>query len=603
MRRSLLRSGPAVVGCGSNVVDVFFKVRSMPVAGTKVYFADPRKVTEGTVVGGVTLNHLAWARMMGAPTALLALQGDDDYGEMIRGKMAELGVSTEFIKHGDEYATSACHILLDAQGERAIVMAPASTGDIDAEALSAHFARAVQRAQVATTEISQVPLGGVIRLLDIARGAKTLSMLDVDVPPSVAAGDARLGSLEEVLACVRGCDVLKPTLDAAPELLALAATDGKSCDPVEAEIDIEGILTQDLENVAATLLRTFAPRMVAVTDGKRGCGLAVERIDDGCSEGGNAVVTASVGGHSGVNQIDSTGAGDAFFGGLIAGIYRLGGRLPATVSELEELGQASAAAGAACVEVLGALPDMAHSPRRVAELAPHVADWLLPPRPAEAASSSSSSPSPTTAGAGSSTLPSLSSLESDAHSATSLAAEYKSHAGLQAELDRACNVLIEAPKSGARVLVTGIGKSGYVGRRMAATLGSIGIPSHFVHASEWAHGDLGNVCDKDIVVLISHSGNTAELGALVQQLRVVDKGVRTVGIVGNADSVLGKEADIVLMAPISEEETIGIVPSRSIISQEAVVNALAAGIASQLGFTKDDFRQFHPGGSIGKMLK
>lgn len=117
----------------------------------------------------------------------------------------------------------------------------------------------------------------------------------------------------QVLACVRGCDVLKPTLDAAPELLALSATEGKTCNPMAANIDADEILRMDLESVAIMLLQTFGAKMVAVTDGKRGCGFAVDV---------NGGVSASVGGHLGIKQIDSTGAGDAFFGGLIAGIFR-----------------------------------------------------------------------------------------------------------------------------------------------------------------------------------------------------------------------------------------------------------------------------------------
>ena len=99
-----------ILGCGSNVVDVFFRVRAMPVAGTKGYFQDPTKVVEGTVVGGVTLNHLSWAAALGAPTGLLALQGDDDLGNTIRTKLTDINVSIEHIKHGDEFATSVSHI-------------------------------------------------------------------------------------------------------------------------------------------------------------------------------------------------------------------------------------------------------------------------------------------------------------------------------------------------------------------------------------------------------------------------------------------------------------------------------------------------------------
>ena len=103
-----------VVGCGSNVVDVFFRLREMPKSGEKGYFLDPEKVVEGTVVGGVTLNHLSWASVLGTPTGLMAMQGTDANGAQIREKMADLGVSAEHVRVSDEYATSLSHILIDA---------------------------------------------------------------------------------------------------------------------------------------------------------------------------------------------------------------------------------------------------------------------------------------------------------------------------------------------------------------------------------------------------------------------------------------------------------------------------------------------------------
>ena len=132
-----------IVGLGSNVVDVFFRLRAMPVAGTKGYFHDPLRAEEGKVVGGVTLNHLSWAAALGANTALCALQGQDSFGETIREKMAELGVGAEHVKVGRQYATSLSHILLDRSGERAIIMAPASTGTITADVVEREFRDAI----------------------------------------------------------------------------------------------------------------------------------------------------------------------------------------------------------------------------------------------------------------------------------------------------------------------------------------------------------------------------------------------------------------------------------------------------------------------------
>ena len=303
-----------ILGCGSNVVDVFFRVRAMPVAGTKGYFQNPTKVVEGTVVGGVTLNHLSWAAALGAPTGLLALQGDDELGNTIREKLTDINVSIEHIKYGNEFATSVSHILLDKDGERAIIMAPASTGEITDSIFEKHFLSAMEdQCLIATTEISQLPLSGVQKMLDIANRVGASSFLDVDVPPSVAVGDAALGNLPELLKCVKSCNVLKPTLEAAGELLAVAKSDGVTCDPNEVGIELDS----SLSGVAEQLLETFStPKFVAVTDGKRGCGLAIAGDDGG-------LVSTEVEGFEGIDQIDATGAGDAFFGGLVASVSYL----------------------------------------------------------------------------------------------------------------------------------------------------------------------------------------------------------------------------------------------------------------------------------------
>ena len=148
-----------------------------------------------------------------------------------------------------------------------------------------------------------------------------------------------------------------------------------------------------------------------------------------------------------------------------------------------------------------------------------------------------------------------------------------------------------------RVLVTGIGKSGYVARRMAASLASVGVPSHFVHGTEWVHGDLGVACTGDIVVGFSHSGNTEELAVLPQFLK--PRGIPLAVVIGDSDSTLGRLADHVVLAPATNE-LIEKVPSRSIVVQEAVVNAIVAQVIDRTSVTTDDFLVNHPGGSIGR---
>jgi len=420
-----------------------------------------------------------------------------------------------------------------------------------------------------------VPLTGVLKLLEIARDSRTLTMLDVDVPPSVAAGDAQLGTLKEVLDCVANSDVIKPTLDAAAELLALEATGGATCDAEAAGITLKN----DLDEVALQLQEAFGSRMVAVTDGKRGCGLAA--VDEST---GTCMVTA-IPGFPGVNQTDSTGAGDAFFGGLVAAIYHNQG-LPTQEDTLSLIGHTAAAAGAACCEVLGALPTDGCD-ARMASFAPHVEPWLRTVGGAESAESVASHAHVLER-----------SIREDAKAVEELLAR-ASTAKFGVGFYELCNVVCPASGSIGRVLTTGVGKSGYVARRLAASLASVGIPSHFVHGTEWVHGDLGSACPGDVVVILSHSGNTAEVKFLPELLR--RRGVAAAAIVGNDDSALAKSADIVVVAP-AEEELIGVVPTRSIVVQEVIVNALLAEAVDRTDFDQMAFHHNHPGGNLGEVL-
>jgi sugar/nucleoside kinase (ribokinase family) len=279
-----------VLGSGSNVMDCFFNVRKLPQPGDKQYFSD-EKFQSGSVVGGVTLNHLAWARALGAPTGLMALQGTDANGVAVRDKLKAMGVSTEYVRVSDAYSTSVSYVFNDPSGERTIIMAPASTSQLVAAKMRAEFGAAVaSRASMVTTEISQVPLSGVELLLDAAAGAGVPSLLDVDVTPGVATGPAQLGSLDELRRCVTKATVLKLTGSAAGELLALV-----SQAPLEAR----------LENVAAQLADAFGARLCVVTDGSRGSALALGKA--AAPSGGKRVAPLRVPIYQGVTQRDATG--------------------------------------------------------------------------------------------------------------------------------------------------------------------------------------------------------------------------------------------------------------------------------------------------------
>lgn len=335
-----------ILGCGSNVVDVFFWVRQLPKPGEKAYFSD-EGITCGTVVGGVTLNHLSWARALGAPTGLLALQGDDANGRKIRSKLDELGVATEHIRVSSEYSTSVSHILIEPSGERTIIMAPASTSRMTGELMAREWASVVAGASMVTTEVSQLPLSGVQFLLNAARAAGIPSAIDVDVTPSIATGAARLGSIAELRAALSTATVVKGTASAAEELLFLFDKQaGGGSGPAAASSPLPAV--KSIEDMAARLGAAVGAQLCVLTDGAHGAGFAA------LPSGSQRPATLYVPAYKGANQVDATGAGDAFFGGLVAGIAAKG--IPREVAQLDWLGRMAACAGAACVEVLGALP-------------------------------------------------------------------------------------------------------------------------------------------------------------------------------------------------------------------------------------------------------
>lgn len=155
--------------------------------------------------------------------------------------------------------------------------------------------------------------------------------------------------------------------------------------------------------------------------------------------------------------------------------------------------------------------------------------------------------------------------------------------------------------SKGRVVVTGIGKSGLIGRKIAATLASTGTPSFFMHPAEASHGDLGMITDRDVVIAISNSGETEELIRLIPFLKYFN--VKIIGITGNVNSTLAKQADTVLDVSVKEEACpFGFIPTASTTSALAMGDALAVALIMRNGFKKEDFAFFHPGGSLGRKM-
>lgn len=156
--------------------------------------------------------------------------------------------------------------------------------------------------------------------------------------------------------------------------------------------------------------------------------------------------------------------------------------------------------------------------------------------------------------------------------------------------------------SSGRVIVSGMGKSGHVGRKIAATLASTGTPAHFVHPAEASHGDLGMIRSEDVILALSWSGETAELSDLVAYSRRFRVGL--IAITSRSDSALASHADVALVLPRSEEACPnGLAPTTSTTMQLALGDALAVALLEQRGFTPEEFRNFHPGGKLGARLK
>jgi len=152
-----------------------------------------------------------------------------------------------------------------------------------------------------------------------------------------------------------------------------------------------------------------------------------------------------------------------------------------------------------------------------------------------------------------------------------------------------------------RVVVMGMGKSGHIGRKVAATLASTGTPAMFVHPAEASHGDLGMVTALDVVLAISNSGESAELSAILPML--CRQGVALVAITGGAQSTLAKQAQVTLDSSVAQEACpLNLAPTASTTAQLAIGDALAVALLDARGFKEQDFARSHPGGALGRKL-
>ena len=587
----------------SNVVDIFHKVEALPTAGQKGYFQNPTQPISAKLIGGVTLNHLSWARLLGTPTSLLALQGDDENGILIRNKLKSFDIGINTINVSHDYCTSISHIFLDQNGERSIMMAPGSTSTINKETVNNLFLPHFQAGNIAlfSTEISQVPLSGVIAMLDLCTKFDIPSFIDIDVPPSIATTDANLGSMSELQECLDKVTMIKPTLEAAIELLGYGKDMNNKL--------MESFGFEQLSKIADEMKRKYTEcKMFAITNGKQG-GIIF-----------NDQHNINIETLSGIQQIDATGAGDAFFGGLIAGIYHYG--MPETPEELQKIGNIAKCTGAACVEVLGALPKVfsdkgvriKDSKERLLELNADLQDLMdVNPMPDKAADVAEDGD---IVGEGVKVSSVMNSILLDCEALTKMF----NKPGLDAQIE----LLVKSIHSADRLFVTGIGKSGIMAQRMAASLSSIGYGAEFVNGSDWIHGDIGKLRlldgGRNLVIAFSASGKTRELyEALAWVNEAVEQSMckdfisivgvfcvdeKDLKVVSESDTWMGEFCHDVVCLGSDFKELMGCVPSRSVIIQEAFINAVMTLLNDKKPMeTMKAFKMNHPGGNIGKILK
>jgi arabinose-5-phosphate isomerase len=173
---------------------------------------------------------------------------------------------------------------------------------------------------------------------------------------------------------------------------------------------------------------------------------------------------------------------------------------------------------------------------------------------------------------------------------------------VQARLDfsfaRAVELILKSP---GKVIVTGIGKSGWIGQKIASTLSSVGTPAVFLHAGEAAHGDLGIYIPGDVTIMITKSGSTAEIIRLVPMLRRFESPI--IGILGNRHAPLADQLDVVLIAEVAQEaDPLNLAPTSSTTAALVLGDALACALLMARGFTREQFSLLHPGGNLGRKL-
>jgi arabinose-5-phosphate isomerase len=537
-----------IVGIGSMVLDRMHRTRRMIGANEKALLEAVDGGPGGsapvhTCVGGVLLNQLGWASLLGLRAGLFGRQADDEAGRILRAAMKRAGIATHLDLTGS--ASSLAEIFIDAEGERAIYMAAGATAETTPEHIRNDHAEFVACADRLSTEISQLPLDTTLAALRLAHESGLSTIVDLDILPSDAV--VALGDRETLEAVLSEADLLKPSAVAARELFP-------------------GI--DALEDLVRAIRDRFGAEAVVLTDGPRGSLL--------CDEAGTRWIAA----YPIAEVLDSTGAGDAFLGGLLAGqSMGLG---------LDDAARLGNACGAACIERVGAFPeDGTALRRRVLELydgaTPQDDRWAV----LERARSQDATP-----GAAGRRVLEVAVRE--------LAALAERHDGVS--LQAAAELIEAAEAGGNRVHVTGVGKPEHVAHYAASLLSSTGTPATFLHATESLHGSLGQIVPGDVVIAISNSGTTSECLLAVDAIR--GYGGRVIAVTGGLASPLAEAADVTLDAGVKEEGgPLGLAPRASVAAEILVLAALGAVLQERRGLDREQYAARHPAGALGKQAR
>lgn len=540
-----------VVGIGSMAVDRVHRTPRILEPGAKGMLRDVAGAGPVQLyVGGVVLNHLGWAAALGLDVGIFGRQADDEAGVFLREAMARAGIEShiEVVSSQSGEASTTAEIFVDDAGERSIYMAPGTTSGTTREHVRKVHEAFVHRGLTLSTEVSQLPLDAALEAVAIAREAGIHTVVDFDVPASDAL--ASLGEERTLFALLEAADTLKPAKLAAREMF-----------PEHAE---------DPLALARAIRERFGNEAVVVTAGDAGCAIASDEFT-GLVPGCNA------------NAVDSTGAGDAFLGGLLVA-RRCG-------LSWEETGRFANACGAACVEQMGAFPEDPDAARARVERF-HPAGL---PSTGRARSGTGSGTDAAPASAGSDAA--LRALRVAAEQVAALRDRHEEDSG-QA-LEQAAQLVHRARAAGHTLHITGLGKPEHVSRYAASLFSSTGTPASFLHTTEATHGSLGQIREGDVVIAISNSGTTREVVEVAELVKGF--GAHVIALSGNVGSPLAQVADAALDAGVAEEGgPLGLAPRASIAAEVLVLAALSARVQELAGLTQAEYARRHPAGALGE---